>query len=820
MAYSYTQLAGNGSNTNFNFSFGYLSRSHISVKVDGVAVAFTFLTDFSVQVVPAPAADTVVEVRRTTPLDQPAVVWTDGSTLTEQDMNLDSRFNLYIAQEARDLADVSLQLDSEGAWDGRGRTTKNFADPTGPTSLVTRKYFEDTYTPILDAKVAAAAASASASASSAAQSQGYAAAADNSADLAAELLALFRGQYLGAKDEAPTVDGNGQPLTVGDLYFDNTLRQMRVYTSTGWKNATSTIEDTLSQPVAPIVATAGQTVVNIPGGYDAPFIMVFVNGVKVDAPVVDISSGTNVVFSEPLSAGDEVSYIAFGAFTVANINAADVRFQNGAAGINQSVHNKLAQSVNLADFTGFDPTGATPSDAAFAAAFAALPEAGGVVVIPVGSRISITTPLVVTKPVLLRAAVRGDVSTNTNGSSGSKPCIIWNGAAGDNMFTIKPPVAGEVIWGGGSVNIEWDGNTLAASAVHLDNTKHAKFDGKVRNVRFAGVVVDSFSGSTGNFSQLNSVDLEFIWGAVAECQNAHGVVLGGNGSNVPSTQQQLGVITGLVYNGNLVHIVETDNSYVEFINGAIQAPGTGLALLVGASGAQPSNHTVVNHIAGPMRVELNVKGVKVHHYVSEGGGITGTGEWNGDLFDYVNGRPFTSHKYKLREWISISSGEFVAGPNTSIVETASCWAANALPNSGSPRLGCTIPPDYDLANGVIETVELWYTTNGTAGGNLRMQFILSTPPENDSPTVITPQHNFTVTIPQAPQYTVKKFSYPILPNVAYTKGDMILAAVQRLASDAADTATDEVIILGMRLGYKSDGPDSGGSGSYNIPAWD
>nr|WEM05540.1 hypothetical protein HIBIKMCM_00050 [Ralstonia phage BOESR1] len=318
MAFSYTQLPGDGTTKNFAFTFGYLSRSHIGVKVNGAVTAFTWLTDFSIQIATAPAAGAVVEIRRTTPLDQQIVIWNDGATLTEADMNLDSRFNLYVNQESRDAVNDSVTKNSLGVWDGQSRKTTNFADPTDATGLVTRNYFESVYTPLLDSKVTTATTKATEAATSAATAQGYALAADSSADLAAALLATFKGQYLGASATAPTVDGNGQPLTAGDLYFDTTQNFMKVYTGSAWINAGSTIQATIKRPATPIIATAAQTSVPVPGGYDSPYISVFRNGVLVNSPDVNVTSGSNIVFSSALAAGDKVDYVAFGAFQVAN----------------------------------------------------------------------------------------------------------------------------------------------------------------------------------------------------------------------------------------------------------------------------------------------------------------------------------------------------------------------------------------------------------------------------------------------------------------------------------------------------------------------
>lgn len=318
MPYSYVLLPGDGTTTNFNFNFGYLARDHIHVSVDTVDTPFTFLTDFSVQISPAPAAGTVIEIRRRTPLDEAIVDWTDGTVLTEFDLDLNTLFSLYAAQEAQDAVNASIKQDSEGVWDGQGRTTTNFAAPEDDTGLVTKGYFDNVYTPQLEAQVLEATTQAGNAANSASAASNSADAAEDSADAAAAILATFKGQYLGALPDAPTVDGNGDPVTVGDLYFDTTFNMMKVYSGSSWLNAGSTIEGTISIPDNPVSATAGQTVIPVPGGYDPGFILVILNGAIVGGADVDTSSGTDLEFASPLSPGDEVSWVAFGAFEVAD----------------------------------------------------------------------------------------------------------------------------------------------------------------------------------------------------------------------------------------------------------------------------------------------------------------------------------------------------------------------------------------------------------------------------------------------------------------------------------------------------------------------
>ena len=130
----------------------------------------------------------------------------------------------------------------------------------------------------------------------------------------------FKGRYFQALATAPTVDLNGNQLNAGDMYFDTTLNEMRVYTGTLWQSAGSagsTVNGTSQRQS--FTATAGQTIFAIAGGYDPTFADVYLNGTKLlNGTDVDVSSGTDVVLSVVASAGDIVDVVAYGAFAVAN----------------------------------------------------------------------------------------------------------------------------------------------------------------------------------------------------------------------------------------------------------------------------------------------------------------------------------------------------------------------------------------------------------------------------------------------------------------------------------------------------------------------
>jgi len=115
-------------------------------------------------------------------------------------------------------------------------------------------------------------------------------------------------------------------LDVGDLYFDTTANELKVYKSSGWAAAGSTVNGTSARFTYNITGTPTTVTGSDANGntlaYDAGFIDVYLNGVKqVNGTDVTVTSGTSVVFASALANGDVVDIVGFGTFNVAAINA-------------------------------------------------------------------------------------------------------------------------------------------------------------------------------------------------------------------------------------------------------------------------------------------------------------------------------------------------------------------------------------------------------------------------------------------------------------------------------------------------------------------
>jgi hypothetical protein len=116
-------------------------------------------------------------------------------------------------------------------------------------------------------------------------------------------------------------------LDLGDLYFDTASNTMKVYSSGGWINAGSSVNGTADR--FEYTATAGQTTFSGADSngntlaYDAGFIDVYLNGVKLANADYTASSGNSVVLNTGASLNDILMVVAFGTFQLANFSITD-----------------------------------------------------------------------------------------------------------------------------------------------------------------------------------------------------------------------------------------------------------------------------------------------------------------------------------------------------------------------------------------------------------------------------------------------------------------------------------------------------------------
>lgn len=97
---SRTSHTGTGAQTQFSVSFPYLARAHVSVTVGGVSTSFTWVDDTNINISPAPADQSAILIKRTTP--DGIVAFSNGSALPEDDLNTAVLLAQYQTEEAVD----------------------------------------------------------------------------------------------------------------------------------------------------------------------------------------------------------------------------------------------------------------------------------------------------------------------------------------------------------------------------------------------------------------------------------------------------------------------------------------------------------------------------------------------------------------------------------------------------------------------------------------------------------------------------------------------------------------------------------------------
>ncbi len=152
---------------------------------------------------------------------------------------------------------------------------------------------------------------------------------------------------------------------VGDLYFDTSANELKVYKSSGWAAAGSTVNGTANR--FEYTATANQTTFSgadsngATMAYDAGFIDVYLNGVKLANADYTATSGTSVILASGASVNDILMVVAYGTFQLANISVNDLTDTPAAIGtagqalvVNSSANGLEYANASSAEVYGFE----------------------------------------------------------------------------------------------------------------------------------------------------------------------------------------------------------------------------------------------------------------------------------------------------------------------------------------------------------------------------------------------------------------------------------------------------------------------------------
>ena len=136
---------GDGSTTQYSITFPFLDSTHVKAFVNNVSnTAFT-ISSSTLTFNSAPANSAIIRIERQTPTDTRIVDFTDGSVLTESDLDKSADQNFFIAQEISDESQSKLGLNNADRFDANNKRIINLANPVDNQDAVTKHYLENTW---------------------------------------------------------------------------------------------------------------------------------------------------------------------------------------------------------------------------------------------------------------------------------------------------------------------------------------------------------------------------------------------------------------------------------------------------------------------------------------------------------------------------------------------------------------------------------------------------------------------------------------------------------------------------------------------------
>ena len=148
MAFAIDTYTGNGSTTSYSVTFPYITTADVVVTVDGVTKTlttdYTFSNSSTIAFGSAPANSSIIKITRSSNRNARLVDYQDGSTLTEASLDQDGNQAFFMAQEAIDITEGTLNISTTtDQWDATNKRITNVADPVDNTDAVNKQFISN-----------------------------------------------------------------------------------------------------------------------------------------------------------------------------------------------------------------------------------------------------------------------------------------------------------------------------------------------------------------------------------------------------------------------------------------------------------------------------------------------------------------------------------------------------------------------------------------------------------------------------------------------------------------------------------------------------
>jgi hypothetical protein len=433
---------------------------------------------------------------------------------------------------------------------------------------------------------------------------------------------------------------------------------------------------------------------------------------------------------------------------------------------------------------------------------------GGTLLFPAGV-FQIGSTLRVSKPIWIVGAGTGDDSSVPSAMASGLTVLRWDpqGPA-DPMLRVLSKTADNWLHGGGVRHVLLDGSHVASMGIHASSTSEWSFAGDVRAVTTAGILLDGANGVVSSFNRIES--LKFTSGSRPATRDADGLVLDG------ATQSHVISVYGTCQDGDMIEFRAADNNIVEKLQGGPQAGGSGQSVRFSAGAAAVARNNLLWYVVGPVHAEAASFGNRIAHLVSEGSVVTidDGAQMHYQIEDQTTSGLYQTAAYCLTDVREIGTHEFdrLAGAASPGI-AARHWTAWELTTQGGDRIGANISPPGEYDNGKLTRLDIAFTTKApNLAADWTARVLVLVRGSQTGASLATADVDMTVSLPAWDMPNTYNVG-TLWMDVPYRRGDMIFLSIERLGGDSVQGA---VQILGGQLHYIGKGPDSPGSGPFDV----